>query len=122
MNARRIVAAILAIVLINAAWSHEIKPPGYRPPLLVTIHDSQVPGLECAAAAIRGNGGAMVPLALMASACAAWTEETCEIWAPRTGVAVVLSVVGTLMSPDMILGHEAMHCWLHTFHGPLPWF
>jgi hypothetical protein len=122
MNARRFGLAILAIALMSPALAHELDPPQYRPPLLLTVHDAQVPGLECTAAAIKGGEVAMVPLTLMASACATWTEESCEIWAPRTGLAVVWSAVASLMSPDMVLGHEATHCWLHNFHGVLPWY
>ena len=121
MNARHILCALLAVLAAGVARAHEHEPPAYRPPLLVTVHDSQVPSLECTASAIKAGNTAMVPLTLLASACAAWTEETCEIWVPRTGPAVLLSVVSSLMTPDMILGHEASHCWLHDFHGLLPW-
>jgi hypothetical protein len=31
----------------------------------------------------------------------------------------MLSVLSTLMTPEMIIGHEAMHCWLHNYHGVL---
>ncbi|MEO8304277.1 MAG: hypothetical protein ABI724_09155 [Betaproteobacteria bacterium] len=113
---------MLLVLLAGPALAHEGETPAYRPPLLLTVHDSQVPGVECTAAAIKGGEAVMVPLTLLASACATWTNETCEIWAPQTGLAVLWGVASSLMTPDMILGHEATHCWLHDFHGVLPWF
>ena len=117
MNPRQILCALLAFLVTGFAWAHEHDPPAYRPPLLVTVHDSQVPSLDCTAAAVKVGAGAKTPMTLLASACAVWTEETCEIWVPRTGLAVALSVVNTFVSPDTILGHEATHCWLHNFHA-----
>jgi hypothetical protein len=117
MNARKILCALVAMLVTGVACAHDTEPPAYRPPLLVTVNDSQVPSLECTAAAIKVGDTAKVPMTLLASACASWTEETCEIWVPRTGLAVALSVVNTFQSPDTILGHEASHCWLHNFHA-----
>ena len=122
MKARRTRSALLVSLLAVSAWACAFQPPAYRTPLLVTLHDTQAPILDCTAAAIRGDNFGSVPLTLVASACTAWTEESCEIWAPQSGPAVVWSVVSALMSPTMILGHEAMHCWLHEYHGLLPWF
>jgi hypothetical protein len=121
MNTRQTFCALLMLPLMGSAWAHELEPPAYRPPLLMTVHDAQLPSLECAATAIKVGDVGNVPMTLLASACASWTEETCELWVPQTGLAVVWSVASSLMTPDMILGHEATHCWLHNFHGVLPW-
>jgi fatty acid desaturase len=72
---------------------------------LITVHDTQLPGLQCNIA--------------LAAACASWTSETCEIWASQSGPGAVWSVVSSLMSSNQIIGHEAMHCWLHNYHGTL---
>lgn len=122
MSARRILCVLLMLPMIGAAWGHDGKPPAYRPPLLITVNDSQVPSLDCTASAVRVGDTAAIPLAMLASACAEWTEQTCELWVPQSGLAAVLSVASSLMSPNAILGHEATHCWLHDFHGALPWF
>lgn len=122
MNARQIICALFMIPLMGVAWGHEGKPLQYRPPLLMTVHDSQLPSVECSAAAIKSGDSAKLPLTALASACASWTEESCELWVPQSGVAALWSVASSLMSPTMILGHEAMHCWKHDFHGVLPWF
>jgi fatty acid desaturase len=108
-------------MLAGSPAAKELDPPAYRTPLLITVHDTQAPGLDCAAATIKGGDVVMVPLTLLASACAAWTADTCEIWVPRTGLAVLWSAASALMTPTTILGHEAMHCWLHEHHGLFPW-
>jgi hypothetical protein len=82
----------------------------------MTVQDAQLPSLECTQQAIKVGDVGKVPMTMLASACASWMEETCEIWAPRTGLAVAASVLTALMSPDMIRGHEVIHCWLHNFH------
>jgi len=121
MNTRRVVCVLLTVLLAGSAWANENAPPAYRPPLLMTVHDAQLPSLQCTATAMKSGDFVMLPLTLLASACAAWTADTCEIWAPQSGPAVAWSVLSSLMSPDMIIGHEAMHCWLHNYHGVLPW-
>ena len=117
MNASRIATTLLISLLSASAWAHENGPPAYRPPMLMTVHDAQLPGLQCMETAINVGDKSKGPMTLLASGCASWTAETCEIWIPRTGVAVAISVVNTLLSPETILGHEASHCWLHNFHA-----
>ena len=121
MNARKLFCALLTLPLIGAAWGHDDRAPEYRPPLLMTVHNSQAPGADCSAAAMKTGQANRAPLMALAAACASWTNETCELWVPQTGLAILWSVASSLMSPDMILGHEAMHCWKHDYHGVLPW-
>lgn len=121
-RSRRLLCALLMFPLVGSAWGHGERPVEYRAPLLITVHDSQSPSQDCTAAAVKTGDTGKVPLTMLASACAAWTAETCEIWMPQTGFAAVWSVASSMMSPTMILGHEAMHCWKHDYHGVLPWF
>ena len=60
MNRRRICCALLVVLMVGPALAHESKPPAYRPPLLLTVHDSQMPSLECTAAAIKGGYVVMI--------------------------------------------------------------
>lgn len=105
MKAFRVICMLLTLLLAGSGWAHDNEPPAYRPPILVTVHDTQLPSLKCNIA--------------LAVACASWTSETCEIWAAQSGPGAVWSVVSSLMSPTMIIGHEAMHCWLHNYHAAL---
>ena len=105
MRALRVICMLVTLLLAGSGWAHDPEPPAYRAPLLITVHDTQSPGAQCTAA--------------LAVACAKWTAETCEIWVSQSGPGAVLSALSSLMSPTQVIGHEAMHCWLHNYHGLL---
>ena len=119
MKAPREICVLLTILVAGFAWANESDPPSHRPPILMTADDTSLPAIQCTASALEGD--VSNPLALLAPGCSVWTRDTCEIWLPQSGPGVAWSVLSTLLSPDMSVGHEAMHCRLHHLRSALPW-